>query len=145
LLGALLYAPALVLAANGGPGAKGSAPASAMTQQLGFADYAQVFLGLFVVLGVIVAMAWALRRMGRLPGAASGALRVVGGLSVGQRERVVLIQAGEKQLLVGVAPGRVQTLHVLEEPIDMSTGPAGGKTITFGERLNAAMKGRMPS
>ena len=49
--------------------------------------------------------------------AAGGGLRILGGLSMGARERVVLLQVGDTQLLVGVAPGRVQTLHVLEQPL----------------------------
>ncbi len=32
-------------------------------------------------------------------------------------ERVVLVQVGKQQLLIGVAPGRVSTLHVLDEPV----------------------------
>jgi len=31
----------------------------------------------------------------------------------------VLIEVGGKHLLLGVAPGRVNTLHVFDEPLDM--------------------------
>jgi flagellar protein FliO/FliZ len=57
---------------------------------------------------------------------------------VGQRERVVLIQVGSQQLLLGVAPGRVQTLHVLEEPISVGTASSPGES--FAERLGSALK-----
>jgi flagellar protein FliO/FliZ len=30
----------------------------------------------------------------------------------------VLVRVGKTQLLIGVAPGRVTTLHVLAEPVD---------------------------
>ncbi|WP_172600428.1 FliO/MopB family protein [Sulfurivermis fontis] len=63
---------------------------------------------------------------------------MLGGVPVGQRERVVLIQVGNKQLLLGVAPGRVQTLHVLDEPINVTAVPSGGES--FAERLTAALK-----
>ena len=85
---------------------------SAMTSGL-----LQVTLGLFVVLMVIAGAAWFARRFGHFNVAAKGNLRIIGGLQMGARERVVLMQVGEKQLLLGVAPGRIQTLHVLEEPI----------------------------
>jgi len=65
-----------------------------------------------------------------------GGVRLLGGISVGHRERVVLIQVGEQQLLVGVAPGRVNTLHVLEKPITLERQTEGG----FAERLASAMK-----
>ncbi len=78
----------------------------------------QLTLGMLLVLGLIVAIAWVLKRSGRFQMAAGGGLRILGGLSIGTRERVVLLQVGETQLLVGVAPGRVQTLHVLNKPLE---------------------------
>lgn len=77
----------------------------------------QVSAGLLVVVLTIFALAWFLRRYGRFSSSANGALKVVGGLSVGPRERVVLLQIKDRQLLVGVAPGRVQMLHELEERV----------------------------
>lgn len=96
---------------------------------------------LLLVLLVIGALAWGMRRFGRVQLGVSGAIRVLAASSVGQRERVVLVQVGETQLLLGVAPGRVQTLHVLEEPL---SDPAPGQGTGFAERLAAAM-GRGPS
>jgi len=78
----------------------------------------QLTLGMVLVLGLIISIAWLLKRSGRFQMAAGGGLRVLGGLSMGARERVVLLQVGETQLLVGVAPGRVQTLHVLDKPLE---------------------------
>ena len=78
----------------------------------------QLTLGMLLVLGLIVIIAWLLKRTGRFQMAAGGGLRILGGLSMGARERVVLMQVGETQLLLGVAPGRVQTLHVLDEPLE---------------------------
>jgi flagellar protein FliO/FliZ len=102
----------------------------------------QLLFGLIVVLIAIGVTAFLLRRLGRLPQGA-GALRVVAGLNLGARERAVLIQVGDKQILLGVAPGRVETLHVLERPVDSGvtpSGPAGG----FAERLAQLMKGGRP-
>ncbi len=90
-------------------------------------------LGLLAVLAAIGASAWLFRRLGRWP-AAAGALRVLGGLSLGARERVVLVQVGETQLLLGVAPGRVQTLHVLARPVALDPAAAGAG---LAERLAA--------
>lgn len=69
--------------------------------------------GLFLVLVLIVGLAWVVRRFGRLPSGAKGQLEILGGLSLGARERVVLLKVADTRLLVGVAPGRVQTLHIL--------------------------------
>lgn len=72
----------------------------------------QMILGLILVLMLIAAGAWLMRRFMPLRGG-QGALQILGGLTLGSRERVVLLQVGDTRLLLGVAPGRVQTLHVL--------------------------------
>jgi flagellar protein FliO/FliZ len=98
----------------------------------------QMILGLIAVLILIVALAWVMRRMGGMTGTAAGSLRILGGLSMGTRERIVLVQVGEQQLLLGVAPGRVQTLHVLEHPIQPVDQNKSGKG-AFAASLNAAL------
>ena len=69
------------------------------------------------VLALIGLLSWLLRRSGHFQSGVSGSMKVLGGISMGARERVVLLQVGEQQLVLGVAPGRVQTLHVLDKPI----------------------------
>jgi len=55
--------------------------------------------------------------------ASSDALDVISTLPLGQKERAVLVRVGKQQILLGVAPGRVTTLHVLTEPVDVTTPP----------------------
>ncbi|MCK5385550.1 MAG: flagellar biosynthetic protein FliO, partial [Gammaproteobacteria bacterium] len=88
---------------------------------------------------------WFMRRMGSMGGMTAGNLKVLGGISVGQRERIVLVQAGDTQLLVGVAPGEIRTLHVMEEPIvnQVTSNQTNTKVSTgFAEKLHAAIKNR---
>lgn len=98
----------------------------------------QLVLGLLVVLGTIFVGAWLLRRFGRVPSAIGGAIRIVGGLSMGPRERVILLQVGDTQLLLGVTPGKIQSLHVLDEPVTQAeiNSDGGG----FASRLAAAIR-----
>jgi flagellar protein FliO/FliZ len=100
----------------------------------------QVTLGLFVVLLVIAGAAWLTRRFGHFHMSAGGAVRIVGGLHLGAKERLVVVQVGEEQLLLGVAPGRVSTLHILDKPLQegQSQSPPAGN---FLEKLNNALKG----
>ncbi|HFD80871.1 MAG TPA: flagellar biosynthetic protein FliO [Gammaproteobacteria bacterium] len=99
----------------------------------------QLTAGMLLVLGLILAIAWLLKRSGRFQAGAGGGMRILGGLSMGTRERVVLVQVGETQLLLGVAPGRVQTLHVLEQPLDAGNAmpPAAGG---FADQLGRLLK-----
>lgn len=53
---------------------------------------------------------------------AQKAMRVLGELPLGLGAKAVTVQVGDKQLILGVAPGYVRTLHVLEEAAEDS-GP----------------------
>jgi flagellar protein FliO/FliZ len=75
----------------------------------------RVIIALLVVLGAVIAAGRFARRMRGFSGGSNSALEVVGQLSVGARERAVLIRVGERQLLLGVAPGSVRTLHVFDD------------------------------
>jgi flagellar protein FliO/FliZ len=75
---------------------------------------------LLLIVVLIWLLAWLARKVHNAQAPVGGAMRLLGGLAVGQRERVVLIQVGERQLLLGVAPGRVEMLYALEEPLPVS-------------------------
>lgn len=72
-----------------------------------------MFMGLAVVVALILGLAWVLRKYGRLPGNNLVDMKVIGGLSLGTREKAVLIEVENTRLLIGVTPGHIQTLHVL--------------------------------
>jgi len=71
----------------------------------------QMLAGLLLVLAVIGAAAWLLKRVAANPRTAAGSIRVVASAAVGQRERVVLVEIGGTWLVLGVAPGQVRALH----------------------------------
>ena len=118
---------------------KGAGTLSGAQNPIGAGSLWQLTLGMLLVLGLILGIAWLLKRSGRFQIAAGGGLRILGGLSMGARERVVLIQVGEQQLLLGVAPGRVQTLHVLDEPLK-SAAQGGAVVPGFAEQLGRILK-----
>lgn len=111
-----------------------------------FGSMLQVLLGLGLVLGAIAGTAWLLRRF--TPGqiGAGGAVKVVGGVAVGPKERVVLVEIGETWLVLGVAPGQVNTLHTLVRPAGGTFFPdAASKSKEdhgFSVWLKQAMQGR---
>jgi len=124
LLSVTALAPATLAAATD-PAAAPAATGASIQEPLAMNNLLQLTLGMLAVLGLIMAIAWLLKRSGRFQVGSGGGLRILGGLSMGARERVVLLQVGETQLLVGVAPGRVQTLHVLEQPLEENESVAG--------------------
>ena len=80
----------------------------------------QVIGSLLLVFGCIVGLLYLLKRVNGFSSVGTSPLRVLGSVRVGTREKVVLLQAGEQQLLVGVATGGVRTLHVFEQPVVLS-------------------------
>jgi len=92
----------------------------------------RVFLGLIFVLALMFALAWLAKRMRLAPGAvgSSGVIRTLAVSSLGNREKLLLVQVGEEQLLLGVTSQQITCLHELKKPVDLSTGdskPAFGQ------------------
>jgi len=85
----------------------------------------QVMLSLVAVIGLMLAVLWLLRRANGVGRGFGSHLQVLASVGLGQREKAVLVRAGDTQLLLGVAPGYVRTLHVFDEPV-VDVGPEDG-------------------
>lgn len=78
----------------------------------------QVSGALAIVLLLIIACAWLARRCGFAPrGRANGAqIAVKASYSLGQRERLVVVEIDGQRLLLGVTPGAITRLGRLARP-----------------------------
>jgi flagellar protein FliO/FliZ len=90
----------------------------------GVGGLGQVTLALLIVLGAVFVVAWIVKRMRGFGNRVGNAIDVIADIPLGQKERAVLLKVGKTQILIGVAPGQVNTLHVLAEPIDLTPPPA---------------------
>ena len=107
---------------------------------------ALVLLALMV--GIAFALKWARGRVPGLAGVAGQqgpALRVLSSLSLGPQQRVVTVQVGQGEhatcLVLGVAPGAVQTLHSLPLPPETNLPAPGTAATGFAARLAQLTKG----
>ncbi len=116
---ALLALPTLTLAAGVDPG-------RAETLAVSGGMLTQLTLGLAVVLALAVGLSWLLRRH-VLP--RGGAIRVIGGLPLGSRERLLLVEVDEVRLLIGVTSQQIQTLHVFPPARPFALAPAPSEPI----------------
>lgn len=80
------------------------------------ASVAQMLGSLIAVVLLIFACAWLAKRMPLGGMSRSDALKIEASVAVGTRERVVMVRAADTYLVLGVAPGQVRTLHVLDSP-----------------------------
>jgi flagellar protein FliO/FliZ len=78
--------------------------------------------GVLVVLGVLAFIAKRLRQGNAFK---SGMIEIVSGVSLGGREKVVLLRVGEDEILVGMSPSGMRPLHVMHrtvvEPAEFDT------------------------
>ncbi|WP_020209478.1 flagellar biosynthetic protein FliO [Gilvimarinus chinensis] len=82
----------------------------------GAAQLFSVFLGLAAVIALIFILAWLVKRTGG-GWVKSQHLKVVASVALGTRERLILVDAGGTQLLLGVTAHSINQLHVFAEPI----------------------------
>ncbi|AOY01716.1 flagellar biosynthetic protein FliO [Jeongeupia sp. USM3] len=130
------FSPFALAALPGLASAQASVPAVASP---GIGQFVQVLAMLALVLALIVGAAWLMRRFSLLPGQAGGRLRVVSGVMVGPKERVVIVEHGETWLLLGVTAQSVNLLHTEPRPADAPDAQQAPLP-PFAEKLAALMK-----
>ena len=81
--------------------------------------YVKMFIGLIATIALIFLLAW-IGRKTRLLQAMQGAyqIRTLASVSLTTREKLCLVDVGGKHILVGVAPGQINNIHVFDEPVE---------------------------
>jgi len=103
----------------------------------------QVIVSLLLVLAAVVMVAWVLKRINLPQQGSASALKVISGVAVGQRERVVLVEVNDTWLVVGVAPGQVNALHSMPKgSIPAQSSNAGNPSNDFQNWLKKMMEKR---
>ena len=132
VLGFVLALPFSVLAAE--PVATATAAAAPAVSSGVAGQLTQLVFGLLLVLGLIFFLAWLLRRVQQAGPAGKGqVIELIGSRALGPRDRLLLVQVGNEQILLGLSPGTITALHVLKEPVHVSS--AEKATPEFAQRL----------
>ena len=132
LLGIAFALPLSALAAE--PAATAAVAAAAPVTGSVSGQLTQLVLGLLLVIGVIFFLAWLLRRVQQAGPAGKGqVIELIGSRALGPRDRLLLVQVGNDQILLGLSPGTITALHVLKEPVQVPS--AEQATPEFAQRL----------
>lgn len=106
----------------------------------------QTIFALTLVLALLGAMVWFMKRYGPQAAAGAAQMRTVGALSLGGRERIIVVEVGDQWIVVGASPGRVNALATMPKqetppggPAVLANGPASG---TFAEWLKQTIDKR---
>ncbi|MEH6566123.1 MAG: flagellar biosynthetic protein FliO [Halopseudomonas sp.] len=99
----------------------------------------QLALGLAVVVGMILLLGYLMRRVGPLAPQGGQHIKLVSTLPLGPRDRLLLVDVGGTQMLLGTSPGRINTLYVFDEPVaDLAVAATGNGD--FARKLQAMLK-----
>jgi flagellar protein FliO/FliZ len=98
-------------------------------------------MNLLLVIGAILLFGWIYTRSQGLRSSRNGHFRVLAAQPLGAKEKVVLLQVGEQQVVVGISPGGMNTLLVPEKPVAALNAAPGEEDRSFAERLRAAVAG----
>ncbi|MFZ2289996.1 MAG: flagellar biosynthetic protein FliO [Halopseudomonas yangmingensis] len=137
-----LLPPILLLLPAISATASETAPPSA-SAALG-SQLAQLGLGLLLVVGLIFLLGWLLRRVGPMAGQGSQHIRLLANVPLGPRDRLLLVDVGGTQMLLGASPGRINTLHVFEQPV-IDPGQAQAAPSEFARKLQALLNKDRPT
>ncbi|HEY0489156.1 MAG TPA: flagellar biosynthetic protein FliO [Telluria sp.] len=102
------------------------APAATPVQPTGSAagSLMQTTFALLLVLGLLAALAWFLKRYGPKAAGGSANVRMVGALNLGGRERIMVVEVGDQWIVVGASPGRVNALATMPRQHTVESAPA---------------------
>lgn len=99
----------------------------------------QMSLGLLFVVLLIFMISWLVKRVSGFSVYSSPHLKIISGLHVGQKEKILLLQVSDKQMLVGVTPYSIRTLCELENNI-VSDDIEIKSNASFSEKLIQAVR-----
>lgn len=123
-----------LLCALGAP----AAAAPQTTPPVGIPGVLGFGVSLVLVIGAILLVGWLYSQMRDAQGSRGSVINVLASQSLGSKEKIVLVEVGNKQIVVGMTSAHLQTLHVFDEPVVCLQEPV--KASAFAERLLSALK-----
>lgn len=100
-----------------------------------------IFLSLLLVIGIVFILALIMRRF-NVTATGNGQLNVVASMVAGTRERIMVIEVGKEQHLVGVTATNINHLAKLDAPLEKAEQSTGGN---FKDKLTQALAGKIQS
>lgn len=100
-------------------------PAEGEAVGVGTGAFIQAMFALLLIIGLLIGVAWLARKVSGGKGFGQGGLKVLGGVALGPRERIVLVEVGDTWLVVGLVPGQIRTLHRLPKGVEVTDTAAG--------------------
>ena len=117
-------------------------PEKQAAEKSGSADYGEMVVGLLVVLGLIVVLAWSAKRFNLNGMTTNQSLRLQSVLSLGTKEKVVIGNVEGRRVLLGVTPESINLLMELEhgeQPNLTSLTGTTSQQLSFAQQIKKAI------
>lgn len=79
----------------------------------------QIFLGLVAVLALMAVAAWSFKKIGPVASGNKVPVKVVGGVNVGNRERIMVVEVADQWIVVGVTASQINTLSTMPKQMNL--------------------------
>ena len=99
---------------------------------------------LIIVLGIVIFLSWLFKKLMMSKVSNSSIARIVGGVSLGSRERLMVVEVGDRWLVVGVAPGHITALANLD-PVSSNIDAVVASDDMSGDQLSRLVSLRADS
>ncbi len=97
------------------------------TRVIGVRDFLVTFILLGIIVMMILAFSWMIKKTGWQPGQGNQVIRILSSVAIGQKEKLALVAVGEQQLLIAISPGNIQKLMILEKNIDIDSSASSAE------------------
>jgi flagellar protein FliO/FliZ len=106
------------------------------------ASVVSIFLSLLVVVAIIFALAYVMRRL-NVTTMGNGQMKVVASMVAGTKEKIMVIEVGDEQHLVGVTAHTITHLSKLDAKLETPQRESKPGGELFKQKLVAAMAGKI--
>ena len=108
--------------------------AQSSSEYSSLSQIASIFFSLLFVIAIIFGLAYLMRRF-NVTHATKGEMNIVASMMAGTKERIMVLQVGQEQHLIGVTSTQISHLAKLDTPLDIQTTDSG----SFKDKLTLAM------
>lgn len=106
---------------------------------IGGGEILSMGVSMLLVVAVVIGLGCLYSRLRLNGGGRSDVIQIVASRGLGPKERLLLVQVGDQQLLLGMTSAQLSKLHSFDAPLEASAPVA--ETTGFADRLRAAVRG----
>ncbi|MBT5231582.1 MAG: flagellar biosynthetic protein FliO [Methylococcales bacterium] len=103
-------------------------------------ELVKMLLALAVVLGLFFSVVWLIKKVGNIQTQKGNDIQIISATAIGAKDRLVLVQVGSEQFVVGVSNSGIQKIHTLSVPLSSGEGDELTPSSSFFQTLKSIQK-----